>query len=118
MDVQSILIAQNWQDSWKDIHYLLASLQRDLEKYKAKETYDPKWGAIKAETIARIKNFVDVTGALVDEQAEMLQKERGLSYKYKSLEKDYAVLYSYARSKGLDVSLLPYMSTRDFNVRL
>jgi hypothetical protein len=118
MDARAILIAENWNDSWQDIHYLIARMEKDLAEYKAKPDVNQKAVEIRAETIRRIKRFIDLTGDLVTEQAEMLKKERGLGYKHKKLLEDYAILKAYAQSKGLDTSLLPYMKIRDFNIHL
>lgn len=116
MDARAYLIAQDWKASWEDVHRLVATMQRELDKYKAREDANLTAVAIKQETIRRIQQFIEITGLLIEEQATMLEKERGLGYKYKELRSQYAVLYSYAKSKGLDTSLLPYMTTRDYNI--
>lgn len=118
MDARSILIAQEWNDSWEDIHYLIARMEKDLNEYKAKPEANPKAVSTRSEILARIKKFVTVTGDLVTEQAEMLKSNQGITYKHKRLLEEHTVLKAYAHSKGIDLSLLPYMKVRDFNIQL
>lgn len=118
MDVRAILLAESWNESWQDIHYLVARMEKDLAEYKAKPDANQKAVEIRAETIRRINRFIDLTGDLVSEQAEMIKKERGLGYKHKRLLEEHAILKAYAQSKGVDISLLPYMKIRDYNIQL
>lgn len=118
MDVRSILIAQQFEESWDDIHRLIGTMKRDLAKYAEKPDANATYIAIQKETIARVEKFVHATADLVDEQSEMLKATKGLNYKHKRLLEEHETLKAYARSKGLDLSLIPYMKIRDFNIHL
>jgi hypothetical protein len=115
MDIHSLLISEDFKDAWKDIHYLLHRMEKDLASYAGKEGANQTTVNIKNETIKRVKKFVEAAGALVEEQAEMLEKTNGLHRKHKKLNEDYFILHRYAKSKGLDVTLLDYMTVKDFN---
>jgi len=118
MDVQDFFLAEEWFRTWEDVNRLTARMKTDLDEWKAKPGASEKSVNTRTEILERVKHFVAVTGDLVNKQNEMLKESQHIYYKHKRLLEEHAILKAYAASKGIDLSLLPYMTVRDFNIHL
>ena len=110
-----IAIAESWIDSYKDMLKLLARMNKDLEDYQAKPDASLKRCEILKETILRMKYFLNTTDAFIESQKTMLQSFNGLYPKHKKLLEDHQILKAFAESKGCDLSLLTYLTLKDFH---
>ena len=112
---EQIAIAESWIDSYKDMQKLIARMNKDLVDYQAKPEASLKRCEILKETILRMKFFVDTTDALIESQKAMLEKYNGLYPKHRRLLEEHQVLKAFAESKGCDLTLLTYLTLKDFH---
>jgi len=118
---EKILLAEQWQEQFLLINKMIARDQIELNEYEKKENHNPKAVAIRKEKIEIIKNFIELTKAIIEAQSDELQtlnkKAKLTKYfeeKYKKLEK-YAT-YCSINNRKIDMEILPYIHENDYRI--
>lgn len=116
MTIEQILLAEAWQTQFKKIVAILARDETELDAYKQKPDANKKAIEIRTEKNAHTRNFLDLTKDLIYEQQQLLQEANHTHTALQALRIDYLKLQAYAKSKGLDMELLKYMTLKDFGI--
>lgn len=116
-----ILLAEQWQDIYITINKMVARDQIEVNEYEKKENHSTKAVAIRREKNEIIKNFIELTKAIIEAQSDELQtlnkKAKLTKYfeeKYKKLEK-YAT-YCSINNRKIDMEILPYIHENDYRI--
>lgn len=113
MTAKDYLLASHWQNSLQKLLQFISRQQKDLAEYEQKPEANKKAVAIRHQGIDIMEDFIDDTENLIKLQRDMLEANNILQHKHQTLLHDHRVLRNYAASKGLDLSLLPYMTLKD-----
>lgn len=113
---EQIMLAEQWFAQYENYLRMLARDEAELQEYQQRPDANMKAVEVRKEKIQRGKNFAETTRTLIELQAELL-KENNNAYKaLVALRDKYQILEAFAQSKGIDLTLLPYLTKRDFNL--
>lgn len=114
MTAEALFLSGAWQEAYEKALRLLGREAQELEAYRAKEGANPKAVAIREERNAIFRRFADLTEQIIEEQAAQLASAGSARAALSALRREHSILKSYAATKGCDISLLPYLTEKDF----
>lgn len=107
-------MAAAWQESLQVMLRMVARDTKELEEYAAKPDANQKAVSIRRERLQITSRFLELTVELLDAQKEEIADSRRRAHLLRHAQQELEKIRAYGASKGLDLSLLPYMRVTDF----